>query len=537
MNVKWWKTAVVYQIYPRSFMDSDNDGVGDIRGILEKLPYLSNLGINVIWLSPVYKSPMKDNGYDISDYQDIDPIFGNLKDLEELIKLGKTYKIKILMDLVVNHTSDKHKWFQESRKTKNNPYRDYYIWRDEPSDMGSTFGGSAWTFDEATKQYYFHNFAKEQPDLNWENPKVREEIHSMINWWLDKGIGGFRLDVIDLIGKEIDKNIVSNGPNLHPFIQDMNRETFGNYNVMTVGETWGATPEIGELYSDPKRKELSMIFQFEHMTLDWDWLGKWIPKELNLKQLKEVLSKWQTGVKKGWNSLFWNNHDLPRIVSRWGNDKEYRVESAKMLAMTLHIMKGTPYIFQGEEIGMTNVKFDSLEDYNDVEIHGSYKDFVVNQKLITHDQFMNGVYAMGRDNARTPMQWNNQENAGFSDETPWLKVNPNYKNINVIAALKDTNSIFYTYKDLIEMRRKSDYSELISSGDFELLFKDSNEIFAYRRFNDFQEIVVISNFTDKELDFEYDYKGYDIVMENYQASSLKKLLPYESLILYKEKKL
>ena len=537
MNTNWWKKAVVYQIYPRSFMDNNNDGMGDIKGIISKLPYLSNLGINVIWLSPVFKSPMKDNGYDISDYQDIDPLFGNLADLEELIHVAEGYKIKILLDLVVNHTSDQHKWFLESKKSKNNPYRDYYIWRDKPSELRSTFGGSAWTFDKNTNQYYFHNFAKEQPDLNWENPKVREEIHNMINWWLNKGIGGFRLDVIDLIGKEIDNKILGNGPNLHPLLQEMNAATFGNYNVMTVGETWGATPESGELYSNPKRNELSMIFQFEHMTLDWDWLGKWIPKHLNLVELKQVLTKWQKGVKNGWNSLFWNNHDLPRIVSRWGNDQEYRVESAKMLAMTLHMMKGTPYIYQGEEIGMTNVKFNSIEDYNDVEIHGSYKDFVLDQKLLSHEQFMNGVYKMGRDNARTPMQWSNQENAGFSESRPWLKVHPNYKNINVIDALKNTNSIFYTYKDLIEMRRKSDYSNLLLNGDFELLYKDSEEIFAYRRFNDSQELILISNFTDKEIDFTFNYDGYDVVMANYKKSSITTLHPFESLILYKEKKL
>lgn len=536
MSTNWWKKSVVYQIYPRSFMDANNDGVGDIQGIITKLPYLENLGINVIWLSPVYKSPMKDNGYDISDYQDIDPLFGTIYDMDELISTAKKHNIKILMDLVVNHTSDQHQWFLESKKSKDNPYRDYYIWRDKPSDLRSTFGGSAWTFDETTQQYYFHNFAKEQPDLNWENPKVREEIFSMINWWLEKGIGGFRLDVIDLIGKEVDKKIIGNGPNLHPFLKDMNKASFGNYNVMTVGETWGATPEIGELYSDPKNNELSMIFQFEHMTLDWDWLGKWIPKELKLTDLKIVMEKWQKELNRGWNSLFWNNHDLPRIVSRWGNDKEYRTESAKMLAMTLHMMKGTPYIYQGEEIGMTNVMFESLEDYNDVEIHGSYKDFVIDQQIITHDDFMNGVYKMGRDNARTPMQWNNQENAGFSGNTPWLKVNPNYNNINVTSALKDTKSVFYTYKDLIEMRRKSDYKDLILQGDFELLFRDSMEIFSYKRTYKNQELIVISNFTDKEIDFEFEYSGYDVVMENYSASDDKHLQPYESIILYKEKK-
>lgn len=537
MSMNWWKNSVVYQVYPRSFMDLNNDGVGDIKGIIDKLPYLENLGINVIWLSPIYKSPMKDNGYDISDYQDVDPAFGTLQDMVDLLAISKQYNIKILMDLVVNHTSDQHKWFQESKKSKDNPYRDYYIWRDTPNDLKSTFGGAAWTYDEKTQQYYFHNFAKEQPDLNWENPKVREEIYSMINWWLEKGVGGFRLDVIDLIGKEIDKGITGNGPNLHPLLKEMNRKSFGKYDVMTVGETWGATPLIGELYSSPENKELSMIFQFEHMTLDWDWLGKWTPKDLNLVQLKQVLSKWQTELHTGWNSLFWNNHDLPRIVSRWGNDTTYRVQSAKMLAMTLHMMKGTPYIYQGEEIGMTNVSFSSLNDYNDVEIHGSYKDFVLEQKIISHDDFMNGVYKMGRDNARTPMQWDTEKYAGFSNHEPWLKVNTNYKNINVLSAIKDTNSIFYTYKDLIEMRRDSDYSDLLLHGDFQLLYPDSSEIFAYKRTYQNQELLIISNFTSAVIDFVFDYSGYDVVIENYSASDNSHLQPYESIILYKEKKL
>ncbi len=537
MNKKWWHKSVVYQIYPRSFMDSNNDGIGDIKGIISKLPYLENLGIDVIWLSPVYKSPMKDNGYDISDYQDIDPLFGNLLDIENLISEGKKHNIKILMDLVVNHTSDQHKWFLESKKSKENPFRDYYIWRDEPSDLRSTFGGSAWTYDETTNQYYFHNFAKEQPDLNWENPKVREEVSTMINWWLEKGIGGFRLDVIDLIGKEVDKKILGNGEKLHPFLNQMNKNSFGNYDVMTVGETWGASPQIAELYSDPTRQELSMIFQFEHMTLDWGNLGKWTPHNLDLITLKSVLSKWQTDLVKGWNSLFWNNHDLPRIVSRWGNDKEYRTQSAKMLAITLHMMKGTPYIYQGEEIGMTNVKFPSIEDYNDVEIHGFYKDFVKDQNLLSHDEFMDGVYKMGRDNARTPMQWNNQENAGFSDSKPWLKVNPNYTSINVENALYDKNSIFHTYKNLINIRKNSKLTNLILDGKYELLLPKDKSIFAYRRYNSKEELIVVSNFTNRDVSHNLVISGYHKVISNYNDLSSSKLRPYEAFVIYKQKKL
>ncbi len=534
MKEKWWHKSVVYQIYPRSFMDSDNDGIGDIKGIIDKLPYLAKLGVDVIWLSPVYKSPMKDNGYDISDYQDIDPMFGSLKDVEKLIERAEDYNIKLVMDLVINHTSDQHKWFKESRKSKNNPYRDYYVWRDEPSDLGSTFGGTAWEFDARTNQYYYHNFAVEQPDLNWENPKVLDEVCNMINWWLEKGIGGFRLDVIDLIGKEIDKKILGNGERLHPLIKEINKRTFGNYNVMTVGETWGATPEIANLYSNPNREELSMIFQFEHMTIDWDYLGKWTPKDLDILQLKNILSKWQTQLGNSWNSLFWNNHDLPRIVSRWGNDKELRIESAKMLAMTLHMMKGTPYIFQGEEIGMTNVKYSNINDYNDVEIHGYYKDFVENQKLLTHDEFMNGVYKMGRDNARTPIQWNNSEFAGFSKHEPWLKINDNYKDVNVENALKDPNSVFYTYQKLIELRKRSIYSKTILYGDFINLLPNNTSIFAYERLDTNHSIVVISNFTDHKTEYVLGLNGYTILLSNYKNSRINYLRPYESVVLTKK---
>ncbi|QVK18460.1 alpha-glucosidase [Mycoplasmatota bacterium] len=532
MQQKWWHKSVVYQIYPRSFNDTTGNGVGDIKGIIEKLDYLKNLGIDVIWLSPVYQSPMEDNGYDISDYQAIDPLFGTLEDMDLLIAEGKMRDIKIVMDLVVNHTSDKHKWFEESRKSKDNPYRDYYIWRDQPNDLRSVFGGSAWTYDENTNQYYFHNFAKGQPDLNWENPTVQKEIHQMINWWLERGIGGFRMDVIDLIGKEIDKKIIGNGPRLHPLLKSMNQETFGNYDVLMVGETWGANPEIAEMFSDPEREELSMIFQFEHMTIDWGHLGKWTPKELDFNLLKQILSKWQTDLVKGWNSLFWNNHDLPRIVSRWGDDKNFRVESAKMLAIILHMMKGTPYIYQGEEIGMVNVKYDQLSDYNDVEIHGTYKDIVEEQHKLSYDEFMQGVYAMGRDNARTPIQWSDESQAGFTIGTPWLKVNPNYKEINVENTLKDKNSIFYTYNKLIDLRKNSEYSQTIIHGQYELLLENDQNIFAYRRFDENHELLVVANFTGNEVSIQLNNRAQEIILSNYEDSNINphSLRPYETCV-------
>ena len=415
MERQWWHSSVVYQIYPRSFKDSNGDGIGDINGIREKLDYLKELGIDVIWLSPVYKSPNDDNGYDISDYCDIMDEFGTMEDMDNLLKEANERGIKILMDLVVNHTSDEHKWFIEAKKSKDNEYRDYYIWRDpveghEPNELGSCFSGSAWQYDETTGQYYLHLFSKKQPDLNWENEKVRNEVYKMMNFWVDKGIGGFRMDVIDLIGKVPDEMITGNGPKLHEYLQEMNKAALEGKDLLTVGETWGATPDVAKLYSNPGRKELSMVFQFEHIGLDQiEGKEKWDVKSLELLDLKKVLSKWQTELEgQGWNSLFWNNHDLPRIVSRWGNDKEYRIESAKMLATLLHGMKGTPYIYQGEELGMTNVRFDDINEYNDIESLNMYKDRI--SKGYTHEEIMESIYAKGRDNARTPMQWDNSEN-------------------------------------------------------------------------------------------------------------------------------
>ena len=538
MVKKWWHSSVVYQIYPRSFKDSNNDGIGDINGIIEKLDYLKELGIDVIWLSPVYKSPNDDNGYDISDYCDIMDEFGTMDDMDRLLDEGNKRGIKIVMDLVVNHTSDEHKWFIEARKSKDNEYRDYYVWRDgfndkEPNDLESMFSGSAWELDKQTNQYYLHLFSKKQPDLNWENPKVRNEVYKMMNYWIDKGIGGFRMDVIDLIGKLPDKKITANGPKLHEYIQEMNRETLRDKDLLTVGETWGATPEIGKMYSDPARNELSMIFQFEHIMLDQEGEEKWDLKQLNLLDLKRILSKWQTALgDEGWNSLFWNNHDLPRIVSRWGNDKEYRVKSAKMLATLLHGMKGTPYIYQGEELGMTNVKFDNIEDYNDIESLNMYKERI--SKGYKHEEIMESIYAKGRDNARTPIQWDDSEYGGFSTSKPWLAVNKNYKYINAKNCLKDNDSIFYHYKKLIEIRKSN---ETIIYGDYNLLCEDDKNIFAYTRKLNGDTILVVCNFYKEPVEFNFneEYTGaLEILISNYKDSSSEinnlKLRPYEAIM-------
>ena len=538
MERQWWHSSVVYQIYPRSFKDSNGDGIGDINGIREKLDYLKELGIDVIWLSPVYKSPNDDNGYDISDYYDIMDEFGTMEDMDNLLKEANERGIKILMDLVVNHTSDEHKWFIEAKKYKDNEYRDYYIWRDsvdgnEPNDLGSTFSGSAWQYDETTGQYYLHLFSKKQPDLNWENGKVRNEVYKMMNFWVDKGIGGFRMDVIDLIGKVPDEMITGNGPKLHEYLQEMNKAALEGKDLLTVGETWGATPDVAKLYSNPERKELSMVFQFEHIGLDQiEGKEKWDVKSLELLDLKKVLSKWQTELEgQGWNSLFWNNHDLPRIVSRWGNDKEYRIESAKMLATLLHGMKGTPYIYQGEELGMTNVRFDDINDYNDIESLNMYKDRL--SKGYSHNEIMESIYAKGRDNARTPMQWDDSENAGFTTGTPWLAVNKNYDKINAKQCLQDENSIFNHYKKLIDIRKNND---TIIYGDYKLLCEDDENIFAYVRELNGDKILVVCNFYDKDVEFKFegDFNYSKVLLSNYNDSSKMieklKLRPYEAVM-------
>ena len=541
MKKKWWHNSVVYQIYPKSFCDSNNDGIGDLNGIISKLDYLKNLGIDVIWLSPVYKSPNDDNGYDISDYYDIMDEFGTMEDMDRLLKEANNRNIKILMDLVVNHTSSEHKWFKEAIKNKDSKYRDCYIFRkpldgDVPNGLESCFGGSAWEMDETSNEYYLHLFSKKQPDLNWENPNMRKEIYNMMNFWINKGIAGFRMDVIDLIGKDIDKEITGNGPKLHTLIKEMNRETFGDKNLLTVGETWGVTPDIAKLYSNPNGDELSMVFQFEHIGLDEiKGKSKWDLANLDFVELKKVFSKWQAELEgRGWNSLFWNNHDLPRIVSRWGNDKgEYRKLSAKMLATILHMQKGTPYIYQGEEIGMTNVKFDSIEDYKDIETLNMYKERI--DKGYDRNHIMNSIYVKSRDNARTPMQWSREQNGGFTKGIPWIRVNENYKDINVDEALRDKDSVFYHYKALINLRKEND---VIIYGTYNCIDINHKAIYSYVRELNGIKFLVVANFYDKIEKFilpqNIHYDKCQLILSNYKDSNNIPneivLRPYEALI-------
>lgn len=541
---KWWQSAVVYQIYPRSFQDSNGDGIGDLPGIISRLDYLEKLGITAIWLSPVYRSPNDDNGYDISDYEDIMSEFGTMADMEQLIKEAAKREIRIVMDLVVNHTSDEHHWFVEAKKGQANAYRDYYVWSDPvdgkaPNKITSTFSGSAWELDEASGQYYLHLFSKKQPDLNWENEKVRRSIYDMMNFWLAKGIGGFRMDVIDLIGKKPLEEITGNGPLLHDYLQEMNRETFGRHDVMTVGETWGATPEIAKLYSDPKRNELSMVFQFEHSGLDQQPEGeKWDLKELSVPKLKAVLSKWQTSLgEQGWNSLFWNNHDLPRIVSRWGNDGRYRVKSAKMLAILLHMMKGTPYIYQGEELGMTNYPVTSIDEVADIESINMYYDRL--STGYSPEEIITSINAKGRDNARTPMQWDGSENAGFTSGEPWLPVNPNYQEINAEEQLADPDSIFYTYQKLIQLRKAY---PLVVWGEYQLDPQGQGNIFSYTRSWQEEEWLVVANFSDQEADYDLLTEPLEVIITNddsgvdpvwLKAGKLT-LAPYQAFVIKTE---
>ncbi len=538
MAVKWWQETVIYQIYPRSFQDTNGDGFGDLQGILQHLDYLEKLGIGAIWLSPVYASPNDDNGYDISDYQSIMKEFGTMKDMEELIAAAKAHQIRIIMDLVVNHTSDEHKWFVEAKKEKDSPYRDYYIWRDpvdgkEPNDLRSTFSGSAWEYEEQSGQYYLHLFSKKQPDLNWENPQVQSEIWAMMNFWLEKGIGGFRLDVIDLIGKLPDQKIIGNGPRLHEYLQTMNQKTFGDHDVMTVGETWGATPEIAKLYSDPDRKELSMVFQFEHMSLDEiPGKEKWDTQPLDLIKLKKIMSKWQTSLEeKGWNSLFWNNHDLPRIVSRFGNDTaEFRKISAKMLATILHMMKGTPYIYQGEEIGLTNTAIMDISEADDIESINMYNERL--QNGYSEEELLSAINKKGRDNARRPIPWNDEPNGGFTTGTPWLALNPDYKEINVAAALIDPDSVFFHYQKLIQLRKNH---SIIVWGDYQELSPNDPSLFVFERFFQGEKWLIIANFYQTNaVYYDKQRKAARIILSNYSDSSLNleelPLRSYEAVV-------
>ena len=525
----WWQSAVFYQIYPKSFQDTTGDGMGDIPGIISRLDYLEKLGIDGIWLSPVCQSPQVDNGYDISDYQDIYPPFGTMTDMETLIAEANKRGITIIMDLVLNHCSDQHPWFLEAIKGRDNPYHDFFIWRDgdgitPPNDMMACFGGSMWTYVPQLGQYYFHQFAAAQPDLNWENPTLRRALYDMIRFWVDKGVGGFRLDVIDQIAKIPEEKITANGPRLHEFLREMSAAAFCEEGIVSVGEAWGADVERAKLFSSRDCKELSMVFQFQHIGLDQQPGGeKWDTKPLHLPELKACMTAWQEGLaEEGWNSLFMNNHDLPRIVSRWGNDGEYRVESAKMLATFLHGMQGTPYIYQGEEIGMTNIRL-PLEKYVDLEIHNIFSERTA--KGYAPEDVMESIYARGRDNARTPMQWTSGENAGFTTGTPWLPVNENSSFINVEAALADPNSVFYYYQKLIALRKSH---EVFRSGRFTLLQPEDEQRFIYRRDTETEHMLVICNFSGEEAPLhDVDLPAVAPALHNYSELS-NTLKPYEA---------
>ena len=551
MNKKWWKEAVAYQIYPRSFMDSNGDGIGDIQGVISKLDYLKDLGIDVIWICPIYSSPNDDNGYDISDYKGIMDEFGTMADFDELLQEVHDRDMKLIMDLVINHTSDEHPWFIESRSSKENPYRDYYIWHPgkdgrEPNNWESIFGGSAWEFDEKTNEYFMHVFSRKQPDLNWENEKVRKELYEMVNWWLDKGIDGFRIDAISHIKKapgfpdmpnpENKRYVPSfdghmNQKGIDVFLTELKQETFDQYDIMTVGEANGVKAEEADAWVGEKNGYFNMIFQFEHLDL---W-GKNTDSGINLPALKEILTKWQTALdQKGWNALFLENHDQPRSVSTWGNDDQYWEKSAKCLATMYFLMQGTPFIYQGQEIGMTNVQFDSIEDYNDVAIKNMYANEVENGR--SHDEIMEIIWKNGRDNSRTPMHWNDEKNAGFTSGEPWLKVNPNYKHINVEEAIKDENSIYHYYKNLIKLRKN--FTELIY-GSYELILKDDPKIYAYTRSFESEKTIVITNLFGDEAKFVIPdrFKDYtfELLMSNYKVDSdadLSDILlkPYEARV-------
>lgn len=554
MQKTWWKEAVIYQIYPRSFMDSNADGIGDLKGITSRLDYLKYLGIDVIWLSPVYKSPNDDNGYDISDYQAIMDEFGTMDDFDEMLKEAHARNIRIVMDLVVNHTSDEHQWFVESRKSKENKYRDYYIWREgkdastPPNNWGACFGGSAWEYDNETKMYYLHLFSKKQPDLNWDNPNVRNEVFDMMTWWCEKGIDGFRMDVISMISKtkEMPDGEVHDlygdfapycihGPNVHKYLQEMNEQVLSKYDIMSVGETAGVTTDQAKKYAGEDTNELNMVFQFEHVESDGKY-GKWTDEKFPLTTLKEIMSRWQTELYgKAWNSLFWDNHDQPRAVSRFGNDSpQYRETSAKMLATCLHMMQGTPYIYQGEELGMTNYPFQNMEEFRDIESFNAYNEWCKSGHL-SHETFWPCLTFKSRDNARTPMQWDTSKHAGFTAATPWIAVNPNYTQINAKAQTDDQNSVFHYYKKLITLRKQH---PIIVYGSYELLLKESEQIFAYTRTLEQEKLLVVCNFTDTAVSFQIpeEFKNAKCLIANtersYQDTDIQ-LKPYEAFVLLK----
>lgn len=556
MEKRWWKESVVYQIYPRSFCDSNGDGIGDLNGITGKLDYLKELGIDVIWLSPVYKSPNDDNGYDISDYQAIMDEFGTMEDFDRMLATAHEKGIKIMMDLVVNHTSDEHKWFIESRKSTDNPYRDYYIWRPAkedgslPNNWGSCFSGPAWEYDKTTDMYFLHLFSKKQPDLNWDNPAVRQDVFDMMNWWLKKGVDGFRMDVISLISKEPglpDKepgingyatfNVSANGPHVHEYLQEMRQKALNNADTITVGECSGVTLEEAKKYARSDEKELNMVFQFEHMDVDSDEKsGKWTTRKMDLRNLKKILTRWQKGLQDiAWNSLYWENHDQPRSVSRFGNDSdEYREISAKMLATCIHMMQGTPYVYQGEELGMTNCPFNTLDNFRDLESINAFHELTEQGKM-TEEDMMAAIGYKGRDNARTPMQWDDSAYAGFSTATPWIMVNPNYTKINARDQVNREDSVFKYYQKLIKLRHES---ELIVYGTYDLILDDDKDIYAYIRTLDDEKLIVYCNFSEntREVELPEEFTNGKVLISNYIDAKVNHkitLRPYEAIVIQK----
>ncbi|KZU80303.1 Oligo-1 6-glucosidase [Lactiplantibacillus plantarum] len=551
-TIKWWQQAVVYQVYPRSFQDTNHDGIGDLKGITAHLDYLKQLGIDVIWLNPIYRSPNDDNGYDISDYQQIAADFGTMADFDELLQAAHDRGLKLIMDLVVNHTSDEHPWFKRSRQDRTNQYRDFYFWRSgngkkAPNNWDAAFGGSAWQYDEQTQQYYLHTFSTKQPDLNWENPTLRESVYTMMTWWLNKGVDGFRMDVINQISKlpglpngplkphsQFGDARVTNGPRVHEFLQEMNQEVLSQFDIMTVGETHGVTPADALKYAGVDRHELDMVFEFQHLRLDnsQHGLGKWSTRKTPLVALKKVISDWQVGLEgRAWNSLFWNNHDTPRAVSRFGDDRPaYRVRSAKMLATCLHLLQGTPYIYQGEELGMTDAHFTELASYRDIESLNAYRDLVTERQLLSPADMMARLAARSRDNSRTPMQWDTEVNAGFSDAAPWLTVNPNYRQINAAAALADLDSVWYYYQHLIQLRHQY---PLVTLGSFELLWADDPQVFLYERQWEGRTWLVCCNFTAETLSRPLDQyltPTAKCLISNYGEQQPNKLRPYEAWV-------
>ncbi|ERL64704.1 glycoside hydrolase family 13 protein [Schleiferilactobacillus shenzhenensis] len=543
----WWQEAVVYQIYPRSFQDSNGDGIGDLNGIRQRLDYLQRLGVDVLWLSPVYQSPNDDNGYDISDYERIMADFGTMADFDALLAEAHARGLKIVMDLVVNHTSDEHRWFAESRSSRNNPYRDYYIWRDPvngglPNDWESSFSGSAWSYDEGTQQYYLHMFSKKQPDLNWRNPAMRQDIYTMMTWWLDKGIDGFRMDVINFISKPEDFSVPGahgSQDQVHQYLEEMNQQVLSHYDIMTVGETPGVTPEGALRFAGFDTHELNMVFQFAHMGIDLDpEYGRWKPRAWHLSDLKAIMSRWQTALNgQAWNSLYWNNHDQPRVVSRFGNDTpEYRVRSAKMLGAVLHYQQGTPYIYQGEELGMTNAaNFTSLADYRDIETLNAYQELVVDQEEITPADMLTAMHKNSRDNSRTPMQWDDSANAGFTSTgvTPWIGLNDRYPEINAAAALADPDSVFYFYQEMNRLRREY---PIITYGDYTLLAPEDEAVWTYERRDHGQRLCLTANFTDQTVNRAEAAapEGGRLLQSNYADDAGEALRPYEVKVYLQE---